>query len=157
MEELKKQEGNYRHTGNLKHGLFVENKSLFNLWQTMKQRCENPKRTKYKDYGGRGIKVCDEWKTAENFIRWALNNGYEKGLQLDRINNDGDYCPNNCRWVTVKENCRNRRNTKWLTVGEEKKCVAEWSELLGISRFTIYWWIREKGIEYAEERIRCIA
>lgn len=146
MEELKPR-------GHTIHGLYANNKTLFNTWQTMKGRCENPKREKYKDYGGRGIKVCAEWQSAEHFVRWALSNGYSEGLQLDRIDNNGDYCPENCRFVTPKENSRNKRNNKHLTINGETKCVAEWSEIVGISQFTIYWWMREKGRKYAEQRI----
>ena len=152
--ELKpKRAGNYHQNGNPKHGLFRDNAALFNTWQTMIGRCENHNRPKYKDYGGRGINVCEEWKTAENFVRWALNNGYKKGLQLDRIDNDGDYCPENCRFVTPKENSRNRRNTKWLTINGETKTVVEWCGQFGLSQYTVYDWIRNKGNEYAVKRI----
>lgn len=137
--------------------MYSEHKDLFNVWQTMKSRCENKNRKKYKDYGGRGIKVCDEWQEAINFVSWALQNGYKKGLQIDRINVNGDYEPNNCRWVTPKENARNRRNTKLLTVNGTTKCVSEWCEILPVSDFTVYWWIREKGKEYAEQRLSKIA
>lgn len=158
MDELKpKRKGNYHHNGNPKHGLFRENPALFNVWQTMIGRCENSNRLKYKDYGGRGIKVCEEWHEAKNFVLWALGNGYEKGLQLDRIDNDGDYCPENCRFVTPKENSRNRRNTKRLTIEGETKTVVEWCEQLGVSQFTVYDWIRKKGVAYAERRISEIA
>lgn len=157
MESNLKRAGHYHHNGNPKHGLYRENKVLFNVWQTMKERCENPNRQKYKDYGGRGIKVCSEWREASNFILWALNNGYEKGLQLDRIDNDGDYCPDNCRFVTPRENSRNRRNTKRLTVNGEMKTVVEWCEQLGLNPYTVYDWIRKKGKAYAEQRISEIA
>ena len=154
MEELKpKRHGNYCRKGRVIHGLYSENRALFNTWQTMKGRCENPNRQKYKDYGGRGIAVCSEWQIAENFVRWALQNGYADGLQLDRIDNDGNYCPENCRFVTPKENSRNRRNTKRLTVNGETRCVSEWCEITGISPFTVYWWISKKGEAYAEQRI----
>lgn len=135
------------------HGFSADYPKLYIVWETMKNRCENPNRKKYKDYGGRGIKVCEEWHDAEIFCKWALANGYAEGLQLDRIDNDGNYCPENCRWVTPKENNRNRRNTKYLTIGGITKCVAEWCETIDISEFTIYWWIRKKGREYAEQRI----
>ena len=152
--ELKpKRSGKYHHNGNTRHGLYKEHKELFNIWQTMKSRCENPNREKYKDYGGRGIKVCEEWHDAEVFCKWALANGYNGGLQIDRIDNDGNYEPSNCRWVTPKENSRNRRNTVCLTVNDETRCVAEWSEITNISSYTIYWCIKKKGQEYAEQRI----
>lgn len=141
----------------LKHGLYRENASLFNVWQTRKARCENANRDNYARYGGRGITVCKEWQTAENFVKWALDNGYEKGLQLDRIDNAKGYSPENCRFVTATVNSRNRRNTKFLSLKGETKCVSEWSEILGVSQYTIYWWIREKGKAYAEQRLSQIA
>lgn len=135
------------------HGAYQRNPRLYSVWVSMIHRCENPQRKKYKDYGARGIAVCKEWHEPNAFMDWAEDNGYAEGLQLDRINNDGNYEPTNCRWVTPKENSRNRRNTKLLTVNGETKCVAEWCEKIDISEFTIYWWIREKGKEYAEQRI----
>lgn len=137
-----------------KHGFSVEYPKLYEVWLTMKGRCENPNRPKYKDYGARGIKVCEEWHDAEVFCKWALENGYKEGLQIDRIDVNGNYEPSNCRWVTPKENSRNRRNTVLLTVNGETKCVAEWCEVVDVSPYTIYGWIREKGKGYAEQRIR---
>ena len=158
MEHLEpKRSGNYHHNGNLKHGLFRDNKGLFNIWETMKGRCENPNRSNYERYGGRGISVCAEWHKAKNFIKWALENGYKKGLQLDRIDNNGNYCPDNCRWVTVKQNSRNRRNTVLLTINGETKSVAEWCEIIEVSPYTVYWWVKAKGKEYAEKRLCEIA
>lgn len=82
--------------------------SFYNSWQAMKQRCLNPKNPKYVRYGARGIKICDEWLTIEGFSSWALNNGWEEGLTIDRIDNNGNYCPENCRWVSVSENSRKK-------------------------------------------------
>ena len=144
-----KARGKKRH---LTHGLTLSHPKLHALWSGMKTRCTNQNRAKYKDYGARGISVCQEWQNAENFIEWALNNGYQEGLQIDRIDNNGNYQPDNCRFVTPMENSRNRRNTKLLTLFGETKCVAEWCETVPISAFTVYWWIREKGREYAEQR-----
>ena len=135
------------------HGVCSDHPALYGLWCSMKSRCENPNRPKYKDYGARGIKVCEEWHDAGVFAAWAFANGYSPGLQIDRKDNNGDYCPENCRFVTPKENSRNRRNTKFLTVGGEIKCVSEWAEITGISPYTIYWWIKQHGKEYAGQRI----
>ncbi len=87
--------------------------NLYSRWKGMKKRCYNPNEPQFRDWGGRGIRVCDEWgNDFKVFYDWAMSNGYEKGLQLDRINNDGNYEPNNCRWVTQAENNKNKRVRK---------------------------------------------
>ena len=102
---------------------------LYRVWIGMKSRCQNPQRQEYSNYGGRGITVCSEW--AEDFPRfrdWALDAGYAPGLDLDRVDNDGPYSPENCRWVTRSANLRNtRHNRVVLAWGEEQSLVA-WSE-----------------------------
>ena len=142
---------------NYKHGAYCRNMRLYSVWSTMIHRCEDPKREKYKDYGKRGISVCKEWHDPNTFMDWAFENGYSDGLQLDRVNNDGNYCPDNCRWVTPKNNSRNRRNTVFLSAQGETKSVAEWCEIKPISPYTVYWWVREKGKAYAEQRLSEIA
>jgi hypothetical protein len=108
------------------------------IWKNMKQRCFNKNNPRYKDYGGRGITVCEEWKTdASLFILWAFKNGYAETLEIDRINNEGDYNPRNCRFVTTKENCRNTRKNKILKFNNKSLTLSEWSELTGINRTTI--------------------
>lgn len=136
-----------------RHGACERDAKLYRTWKTMMHRCYNPKREKYKDYGGRGITVCNEWHDPNSFINWSYTHGYQAGLQIDRVDNDRGYSPDNCRWVTAKENSRNRRNTVRLTINGETKSVAEWTETIDISPFTIYWWVRTKGEEYAEERL----
>lgn len=139
------------------HGVCTDHPDLYGVWCSMKGRCENPNRPKYKDYGGRGIKVCDEWHDCGAFAEWAFSSGYKRGLQIDRIDVNGDYCPENCRFVTPKQNSRNRRNTKRLTVNGESKTVVEWCEQLDLNQYTVYDWIRRKGIAYAEQRVSEIA
>lgn len=106
-----------------KHGGVVGGKKtrLYITWQGMKRRCYNTKCNRYNSYGARGITVCDEWtQDFKTFMIWAMSNGYTDKLQIDRINNDGDYEPSNCRFVTNVENSINRSNTKltWEKVNE---------------------------------------
>ena len=82
---------------------------LYRLWESIKARCYNPKRKDYNNYGGRGITICKEWFCFDAFKNWALENGYQETLTLDRIDNSSNYCPENCRWTTMKEQCSNRR------------------------------------------------
>ena len=89
------------------HGL--SDHKLYAVHSMLKQRCDNPNHEQFKDWGGRGISYCDEWKTFEPFYKWAMLNGYCDGLELDREDNDGNYEPGNCRFVTSKVNMSNRR------------------------------------------------
>lgn len=112
---------------------------LAHIWNNMKARCYNPKSTSYKRYGMRGISVCDEWKEDySKFEKWALEHGYSKELTLDRIDPDGNYCPNNCRWATQKEQQNNRRNTIHITYQSETHTIPEWSIITGIPVGTLY-------------------
>lgn len=143
-----------RSRGHIKHGVEEKWPRLYRIWASMRTRCNNPNRHNYCRYGGRGIFVCAEWDSdAGKFAEWALANGYAEGLQLDRIDNNGPYSPENCRWVTPKENSRNTRRNKHLTLCGLTKTVAEWCETLGISEFTVYWWLREYGEKGCEKRV----
>ena len=84
---------------------------LYYVWKQMKKRCSNPDAKDYHRYGGRGIRVCKEWMNSSAFCEWALASGWRPGLTLDRIDNDGDYSPRNCRFITHRRNCQNRSET----------------------------------------------
>lgn len=111
---------------------------LYSIWRDMRQRCNNPKCSLYKNYGGRGISVCTEWDNYENFHAWAMKSGYEENLTIDRIDVNGNYEPSNCRWATkiVQEN--NRRNNRFGLYKGEKMSVSDFSRLKNIPRRYIY-------------------
>lgn len=105
--------GCYKYECAWKHGKANKGDRLYNIWCKMNARCTNPNWSRYKDWGGRGISVCSEWQHDFNaFQSWALSHGYTKELTLDRINNDGNYEPSNCRWTTIQVQNWNKRNTK---------------------------------------------
>ena len=124
---------------NLRHG--HSRTRLYKVYYHMRYRCYNPKKDNYKDYGGRGIYVCDEWMDPENgfinFYNWSMANGYEKGLSIDRIDNDGPYAPWNCRWVTMKVQANNRRDNHCLTYLACTYTIAEWAEICNLTEDAI--------------------
>lgn len=146
-----------RGSSSLKHGL--SDSRLYQCWLDMKHRCyydfsKNSKEYKsYRNYGGRGIKVCEEWLDESfgslNFINWSLNNGYSDKLTLDRINVNGDYEPSNCRWISVKEQCRNKRNNRFLEIGGVRMILKDWMNLYNINRNTFYY-RKKKGLSDEE-------
>lgn len=127
---------------------------LYKKWMSMKRRCYDSRSLAYKNYGGRGIKVCDEWR--EHFIvfyEWCISSGYVEGngKSLDRIDNDGDYSPDNCRWVDYKDQQNNKRRSRFVTFDGKTLTVAQWERETGISRSTIIGrlnrgWTAEKAL-----------
>lgn len=101
------------------------------------QRCTNPHNPAFVRYGARGIGVCEQWRKRKAFKQWAYANGYGPHLTIDRINNDKGYCPENCRWVTQKQNNNNRSSTHFVTAFGETHSLREWSEILHISYNTL--------------------
>lgn len=111
---------------------------LYSVWGTMISRCYNPSRSGYNGYGGRGITVCEDWKDVKNFIKWAYENGYHEGLSIDRIDNNGNYEPSNCRWATPKEQARNTRRSVKITLNGSTRTLPEWAEIYNIKPGTLY-------------------
>lgn len=95
-------------------------------------RCYRKNAANFKSYGGRGISVCEEWHDISVFEKWAIENGYKNGLTLDRIDTNGNYCPENCRWATPKQQANNRRNTVFVTIEGVTKTLSEWAEIAGV-------------------------
>lgn len=100
---------------NARHGL--SNTKLYHVWDTMNQRCSNPNSTKYSEYGGRGIVVCDDWKEPYLFMGWALLNGYKETLTIERVDPDKGYCPDNCTWIPAADQALNKRMSSKNTSG----------------------------------------
>ena len=132
------------------HGL--SGTRLYYIYENMMKRCYDQNAEKYPNYGGRGITVCEEWRTdRQAFFDWALSNGYTEELTIDRIDVNGNYCPENCRWATQKEQANNRTSNRYLEYNGETHTVIEWAELIGMSPGTLYarienGWTTEKAL-----------
>ena len=137
-------------SSNLRRGMCVSCKScaktihghygtrLYGIWKNMIKRCYVSSEVHYNRYGGRGIKICDEWgKNFLAFSLWSVVNGYSDSLTLDRINNDKDYCPENCRWTTKSQQQRNRCDTSYLKINGIRKPLREWAEGAGVPYQTV--------------------
>ena len=130
----------YQHYGtnnpHYKHGL--RDTRLFSIWSNMKTRCYNKNVRSYKNYGGKGITICDEWlENFEKFYKWSMSNGYSDELSIDRINPNGNYEPTNCRWVNSKIQANNTSRNHMITHEGITLTVMEWSERLNVKYRTI--------------------
>lgn len=117
-----------------KHGM--GRTALYHAWVAMRARCNNPNDAAFANYGGRGIKVCERWNEFSNFL--ADMGARPKGYQIDRIDNEGDYEPGNCRWVSPKANLNNKRSSHFLTWKGETLTITQWAERLGIHQRTLF-------------------
>jgi hypothetical protein len=127
-----------RPTFNYKHG--KSGTSEYSIYSGILARCYNPNATHYKNYGGRCIGVCDQWLGEDGFLNFFKDMGLQPSIhhQIDRIDNNGNYCPENCRWVLAKENARNRRNNKLYTYEGKTQCLSAWAEEKKINKNTLY-------------------
>lgn len=125
---------------------------LYHIWNGMRNRCSNKNYPGYPNYGGRGISVCEEWQEYIPFRDWAITNGYQDGLSIDRIDNNGGYSPDNCRWATPREQANNTRKVRLITYNGETHSVCEWSRILNIKQSTLnmrinkYRWSAEEAL-----------
>lgn len=136
-----------------KHGL--SNHRLNKIWRQMKYRCTNPNDLAYKNYGGKGIKICQDWGEFINFYNWAINNGYQDGLTIERKDSTKDYEPSNCEWITRAENCRRAhvgkfdKGSKPITFRGKTQSLRAWSEELGVKYITLYMRLKKMTVEQA--------
>lgn len=136
---------------------------LYTVWVDMRSRCNSESEPSYNNYGARGIRVCSEWDDYATFRKWALSNGYDPNAPkykctLDRVDNDGDYCPENCRWVDRNIQGNNRRNNHYLTALGETHTLAEWSKITGINPETLRGRIASGNDPFAQkkEKRKCV-
>lgn len=130
------------------HGL--SHTRLHYIWRSMKERCYIPHYKAYKNYGARGIVMCDEWR--DNFLafyNWSMEHGYEENLSIDRIDTNGNYCPENCRWVTCSTQNRNKRNNVHITINGKTKVLKDWCNIYHISIQTVFARVK-RGMSYIE-------
>ena len=116
------------------HQVPIEHRAkLYDVWRGMIRRCYNEKSKGYENYGAKGITVCEEWRTCfDAFYDWAIAHGFQEGLTIDRKKNEGSYCPENCRWVTMKEQQNNRSNNRMVTYNGKTQTLSQWADELGI-------------------------
>lgn len=126
---------------------------LYVIWRCMRARCLNEENISYPHYGGRGITICTEWLDFLPFRTWAINNGYNDKLTLERVDVNGNYCPENCTWIPWEEQCNNKRNTIRLTYKGETHTLKEWSKLLGIPLKTLRDRACKRKNGWSDERI----
>ena len=130
-----------------KHGMFGTR--IYNIWAGFRRRCYDKKVDAYKWYGAKGITYCKEWDKFENFYEWAKNNGYNDDLTIDRIDVNGNYCPENCRWIPIEEQARNKTSNTVVEYNGEKRCLSEWAEEYNINYETLLTRIR-RGFPFEE-------
>lgn len=119
-----------------KHGMFSSR--FYSVWHDMMRRCYNKNDVHYNRYGGRGISVCEEWHDVRNFVAWCEQKNPDSGMTIDRIDNDSGYSPDNCRFVSLKDNQNNRSSNRNLEFHGETKTVTQWAEKTGIPASVIY-------------------
>lgn len=112
-------------------------KRLHKIWESMHERCEYEKHVQYHNYGGRGICVCDEWSEYIPFAKWSFSHGYSDDLTIDRIDPNGIYEPNNCRWITMKEQANNKRTNRIVVYQEREYTLTELAEKIGMNKTTL--------------------
>ena len=126
---------------------------LYHIWKGMRKRCRGYEEHHKKYYASRDIIVCNEWNDYPKFKEWALNNGYSDNLTIDRIDNNGNYEPDNCRWITMFEQASNKRNNRWITVQGISHTLAQWARIIGKSPSNLHHALKQNGVKYLQNYI----
>lgn len=128
--------GCYNKELSTKHGMYGT--KIYRTWSALKSRCTNSNNHQYKNYGGRGISLFEDWFEFDSFYQWAINNGYDDSLSIDRIDNDGNYEPSNCHWTDMKEQSNNRRTNRLVTINGETKTVSQWIDFYSLNKGRVW-------------------
>ena len=142
------------------HGL--SETRLYAEWLNMRARCNRESASSYQYYGAKGVKVCDEWQRFENFLKWARRSGYDDALTIERISVNGNYSPDNCKWIPMKEQSLNKRNSHRLTAFGQTKTIKEWADDTGLKydtierRVNLYGWNVEDAVTVPPYRKRVV-
>lgn len=143
--------GDPNHREIVRHNIRVKGTSEHTIWAAIKNRCNNPNEPAYKDYGARGIVICDRWLGIDGFDNFLQDMGKRPlGMTIERINNDRGYQPDNCKWATMKEQCNNRRSSKYYTITGVTKTLAQWADDSPVKYRTI--WQRINGLGWSIEK-----
>jgi hypothetical protein len=130
-----------------KHGM--SNSRLYRVWQGMRGRCYCPSNTSYKFYGARRVTVCEEWSKFIPFMNWALSTGYKQGKSIERIDGTQAYSPNNCKWIPLSQQAKNRRDTIHITYNGKTMCLKDWAREIGITRQSLTRRLTKHSVEKA--------
>lgn len=120
----------------VKHGKSHKER-LYETWKNMRRRCYDKSNKRYANYGGKGIRICDDWNEYSNFRKWALENGYSENLTIDRIDVNGNYCPENCRWADSLVQANNTTRNRYIEYNEKTQSMADWAREFGIKYYTM--------------------
>lgn len=151
MSDINKKQAKILGENNKTHGL--SNSRIYKTYRGIKDRCLNHNDMHYSDYGGRGVYICEEWLGDNGFVEfysWAMCNGYDDSLTIDRIDVNGNYDPSNCRWVNLKTQANNKRRNRFIEYNGEIKTLAQWSDHFGINRVTLAARMDRCGMSFEE-------
>ena len=135
----------HNHEYGFKHGM--SHTRIYTIWSGMIQRCCNPNAKNYPRYGGRGVTVCEEWKEFKNFYEWSKISGYSDNLTIERLDNNGNYCPENCTWITKEKQMRNTRRNHYIKYNDEELTLTEWARKFDMNVETLRYQVNHNNFK----------